>query len=168
MKIRPIKLIIIIFLVILLILFLSSYIQFRISKIDNIFYDEFKENTETLTAEDSFYMHELTPFTWDRLYIIRPYTTKKEMQEIVGIKWTTAHTYIGYLWDKTYFGNNPLDDDIFHKLVFVNKGQVILDITIMRDLADFTYIDNMLITNEDVLQVDKTDKRNPKIKRIDK
>lgn len=61
-----------------------------------------------------------------------------------------------------------MDDDIFHKLVFVNKGQVILDITIMRDLADFTYIDNMLITNEDVLQVDKTDKRNPKIKRIDK
>ncbi len=62
MKNRPIKLTIITLLVILLVLFASSYIQFRISKIDNIFYDEFKENTETLTAEDSFYMHELTPF----------------------------------------------------------------------------------------------------------
>ncbi len=90
------------------------------------------------------------------------------MQEIVGIKWTTTDTYFGYLWEKTYFGNNPLDDDIFHKLVFVNKGQIILDITIKRDLADFTYIDNMLITNEDALQLDKTDKRNPKIKRIDR
>lgn len=169
MKSNRNKIVLVIVLGILLIFFLKSFIQFRINRIDNIYYTEFKNNlTCTMEASESFYMHELTPFTWEKMYIMKPYTSKKEMNEIVGIKWTTYNTYLGYLWEgKTYLGNNPLDDDIFHKLVFVNKEKVILDITIMRNLADFTNIDNIVLINEDFFQIDKTNKKNPIIKRID-
>lgn len=141
------------------IFFLSSYINFKIIQIDNTYQDDFKAKLErTIQKESNFYMGELTSFEWDKMYIIRPYTSKTEMEEIVGIKWTTYNTYLGYLFEKTYFGEHPLDDDIFHKLVFVKDNKVILDITICRSRADFTYIDE-IIYYDDYLIIELKDNR---------
>lgn len=134
---------------VIIILFLSSYIKFKIIKIDNTYYDDFKGKLEmTMQKKSNFYMWELTSFEWDKMYIIKPYTSKTEMEEIVGIKWTTYNTYLGYLFEKTYFGEYPIDDDIFHKLVFVKDNKIILDITINRAMADFTNIDEIIYYND--------------------
>jgi len=120
-------------------LILGSYINFRLLRIDNLHHDEFKEKlTATVQQETPFYLKDLTPFEWEKAFIIQPYTSKTEMQEIVGKKWTTYKTYPGYLFEKTFFGEYPLDDDLFHKLVFVQGEKIVLDVTIRRSTADFT------------------------------
>jgi hypothetical protein len=102
-------------------------------------------------------MKNITPFEWERMYIIRPYTSRTEMQKIVGTKWTTADTYIGYLiFDKTWLGEHPLDDDIFHKLVFVKDNKVVLDVTLNRGDADFTQISSPVINGNALFIIDKT------------
>ncbi|WP_133158821.1 hypothetical protein [Clostridium thermosuccinogenes] len=106
-------------------------------------------------------MKNITPFEWDRMYIIRPYTSRTEMHEKVGTKWTTADTYIGYLiFDKTWLGEHPLDDDIFQKLVFVKDNKVVLDVTLNRGDADFTQINSPVINDNVLFDIDKTDGRN--------
>jgi len=122
-------------------LILGSYINFRLLRIDNLYHDEFKEKlTAAVQEETSFCLKDLTPFEWEKVFIIHPYTTKTEMQEIVGKKWTTRKTYAGYLFEKTYFGEHPLDDDLFHKLIFVQGERIVLDVTIRRSTADFTRV----------------------------
>ena len=67
------------------------------------------------------------------------YTSRTERHKKVGTKWTTADTYIGYLiFDKTWLGEHPLDDDMFKKLVFVRKDNVslVLDVTLDRSDVD--------------------------------
>lgn len=145
-----------VFLLALLLLVLSSYINFRIIKVDNNYAGDFRNQLTVSVEAESFSMKDLTPFIWDKMYVIKPYTSKTEMQKILGIKWTTANTYLGYLLEKTYFGEYPLDDDRFHKLIFVKDDEVILDITIDRVEADFTKIDEPLYYEDDLLVVERT------------
>jgi len=107
MKIKSKTIIISVFLIIPLILFSSSYINFRSQKINNEHLESFKNNLmATIQQKSHFDMKNITPFEWDRMYIILPYTSRTEMQKIVGTKWTTADTYIGYLiFDKTWLGS---------------------------------------------------------------
>ncbi|EOD00360.1 hypothetical protein [Caldisalinibacter kiritimatiensis] len=140
-------------LVILIVLFttlLIDYFNFRLMKIDNKYYDEFKDRLYKVTQEKtSFNMKDVTPFQWDKMYIISPYTSKSEIQEIVGIKWTTSNTYLGYLlYQKTILGKYPLDDDIFHKLVFIKGEEVLLDITLNRMEIDFTKVKDVVFYNK--------------------
>jgi len=158
MKIKSKTIIIAVFLIIPLILFLSSYINFSSQKINNEHLESFKNELMTTVQQKlSFDMNNLTPFEWDRMYIIRPYASRTEMQKIVGTKWTTADTYIGYLtFDKTWFGEYPLDDDIFHKLIFVKGNKVVLDVTLDRSDVDFTQINSPVINGNALFIIDKT------------
>jgi len=162
MKIKSKIIIIAVFLIIPLILFLSSYMGFRSQKINNEHLESFKNKLMTTVQQKShFDMKNITPFEWDRMYIIRPYTSRTEMHEKVGTKWTTADTYIGYLiFDKTWLGEHPLDDDIFQKLVFVKDNKVVLDVTLNRGDADFTQINSPVINDNVLFDIDKTDGRN--------
>jgi len=158
MKIKSKTIIILVFLIIPLILFLSSYINFRSQKINNEHLESFKNNLMTTVQQKSYFdMKNITPFEWDRMYVILPYTSRTEMQKIVGTKWTTADTYIGYLiFDKTWLGERPLNDDIFHKLVFVKDNKVVLDVTLNRGNADFTQINSPVINSNALFIIDKT------------
>jgi hypothetical protein len=162
MKIKSKIIIIAVFLLIPLILFLSSYINFRSQKINNEYLESFKNKLMTTIQQESYFdMKNITPFEWDRMYVILPYTSRTEMQKIVGTKWTTADTYIGYLiFDKTWLGEHPLDDDIFHKLVFVKDNKVVLDVTLNRGDADFTQISSPVINDNALFDIDKIDGRN--------
>ncbi len=162
MKIKSKTIIISIFLIIPLILFSSSYMGFRSQKINNEHLESFKNNLmATIQQKSHFDMKNITPFEWDRMYIIRPYTSRTEMHEKVGTKWTTADTYIGYLiFDKTWLGEHPLDDDIFQKLVFVKDNKVVLDVTLNRGDVDFTQINSPVINDNVLFDIDKTDGRN--------
>lgn len=162
MKIKSKIIIIAVFLIIPLILFLSSYINFRSQKINNEYLESFKNKLMTTIQQKSYFdIKNITPFEWDRMYVILPYTSRTEMQKIVGTKWTTADTYIGYLiFDKTWLGEHPLDDDIFHKLVFVKDNKVVLDVTLNRGDADFTQISSPVINDNALFDIDKIDGRN--------
>lgn len=162
MKIKSKTIIISVFLIIPLILFSSSYISFRSQKINNEHLESFKNKLMTTIQQKSYFdMKNITPFEWDRMYIIRPYTSRTEMHEKVGTKWTTADTYIGYLiFDKTWLGEHPLDDDIFQKLVFVKDNKVVLDVTLDRSDVDFTQINSPVINDNVLFDIDKTDGRN--------
>ena len=158
MKTKSKTIIIAVFLIIPLILFLSSYMGFRSQKINNEYLESFKNNLmATIQQKSHFDMKNITPFEWDRMYIIRPYTSRTEMQKIVGTKWTTVDTYIGYLiFDKTWLGEHPLDDDIFQKLVFVKDNKVVLDVTLDRSDVDFTQINSPVINDSALFIIDKT------------
>jgi hypothetical protein len=158
MKIKSKTIIISVFLIIPLILFSLSYINFRSQKINNEHLESFKNKLMTTIQQESYFdMKNITPFEWDRMYVILPYTSRTEMQKIVGTKWTTADTYIGYLiFDKTWLGEHPLDDDIFHKLVFVKDNKVVLDVTLNRGDADFTQISSPVINGNALFIIDKT------------
>jgi len=111
----------------------------------------------TIQQKSYFDIKNITPFEWDRMYVILPYTSRTEMQKIVGTKWTTADTYIGYLiFDKTWLGEHPLDDDIFQKLVFVKDNKVVLDVTLDRSDVDFTQINSPVINDSALFIIDKT------------
>ena len=158
MKIKSKTIIISVFLIIPLILFSSSYINIRSKKINNEHLESFKNKLMTTIQQESYFdMKNITPFEWDRMYVILPYTSRTEMQKIVGAKWTTADTYVGYLiFDKTWLGEHPLDDDIFHKLVFVKDNKVVLDVTLNRGDADFTQISSPVINDSALFIIDKT------------
>ena len=162
MKIKKKTIMITAFLIIPLILFLLSYINYRSQRIYNEHLESFKSQLMTTVQQNSsFDMNNITPFEWDRMYVIRPYISRTEMQKVIGIKWTTADTYIGYLiCDKTWFGEHPLDDDIFHKLIFVKDNKVVLDITLDRNDVDFTQINSPVINDDSLFDIDKADERN--------
>ncbi len=160
------KIIISIILLVLFILLLPGYISFRVKKIENSYAEEF-ENKLTLTVRqnNSFNINDLTPFKWNKLYIIPPYTSRTEMQKMVGVKWTTVSTYLGYLlYDITGLGEYPLDDDLFYKLVFVKNKKVIADITLDRNTIDFTQVKDNITPEDSLFTIDKS-KQNPTVKK---
>lgn len=134
-----------------------DYISYRIQKIENAHRESFYYNlVASVEADEDFDMAEITPFDWDRMYIIRPYTSQKEMQKTIGLRWTTAHSYLGYLIERKT-GEYQLSDDMFYKLVFVKDDRVVLDITLMRKEADFTPNRELILRERARFTVDKTD-----------
>lgn len=154
-------------LVVLVILagFMFSYINFRMIRINNAHHDNFKVKLiNVIETENDFYMQDVTPFKWDTMYLIRPYSTVTKMHSKVGLKWTTRNSYLGYLWDKMIWAEHHLDDDRFHKLIFVEGNKVILDITLDRASIDFMLIDEIIYYGEDYFIIDKTNGGRAKIK----
>ncbi|MBO2942663.1 hypothetical protein JJQ72_01520 [Paenibacillus sp. F411] len=89
---------------------------------------------------DTFNMSELVALEWDTLYVFPPYTSKQQMEELVGTSWTTS-SYLGYyVVDKSSLGQHPLDDESFNNLVLVQKGNVVLDRTFTRREVDLTHL----------------------------
>lgn len=129
-------------------------------RIQNEYYNDFKDRLYKTTKEKSeFNMEEITSFEWDKMYIILPYTSKPEMEEKVGIQWTTSKTYFGYLYEKTILGKHPLDDDGIHKLVLTKEEKVVLDITLNRMEIDFTQVQEVILFNDSQFIIKKEGNR---------
>lgn len=145
-----------------IILIMTSYIHYKMIQIDNSYVNEFREKLElAVKQENSFRLNDVTPFEWDRVIMIRPYTSKKEMEQMVGKKWTTHQTYLGYLFEKSYFGKYPIEDDAFHKLLFIKGDEVVLDATLMKSEADFTQINSPIDRKSDRIIVTKGEYQYP-------
>lgn len=124
----------------LLAIFLLSYVNFRVIRVENIHAGSFSQALhEAVQQGENFVMRSITPFEWDKMYIFRPYTSRDEMEQLVALKWTTRNTYLGYLLEKYLLGDYALDDDSIQGIVFVKDGKVVLECTVMRNTADFTY-----------------------------
>lgn len=158
-----------IILLIPVLIFAKSYLQYRDIRIQNLHAREFREALAlVIKNNDAFDMREVTAFEWDEFYIIHPYTPRNQMQNIVGARWTTAESYLGFLVEKTVFGEHPLDDDIIQELVFLKDGKVVCDTTFMRYDGDFVMVRCGAVTPEDALfTVDKSDENHPVLVKVE-
>ncbi|MWV43291.1 hypothetical protein GRF59_06565 [Paenibacillus sp. HJL G12] len=130
-----------ILLIILLIPFGISYFSYQSQQISNEGAEAFSQRLQAaLSDHKPFKMSDLTPVDWDKIVVFHPYATKSEMEKTTGITWTTRTSYVGYLLERTFLGEYPLDDDSLNKLVFMKEGSVVLDVTLNRSTADFTAI----------------------------
>lgn len=127
-------------LIVLIVMILYSFISYIMIKVPNHEATAFEQRLYTAVHyNEPFDMKDITTFQWDQMKVFGPYTTRSEMEEVVGRKWTTR-SYFGYLLDRTALGDHPLSDDSYHKLVFTHKGKVVLDVTLNRWKADFTQV----------------------------
>lgn len=108
-------------------------------------------------------MINITAFKWDKMYVFPPYTTRAQMHTKIGIEWTTADTYIGYLIQKTSIGDYPLDDDSVHKLVFIKDNKVICDCTLLREYGDFTFAKDIVDSDNAIFLISISENKIPKI-----
>lgn len=126
-------------LIILLIPFVMSYLSFQSRQIGNQGAKEFTTRLELAIAQGTaFKLSDITPFDWDTVYVFKPYATRSDMERVTATSWTTSHSYVGYLLDRTFLGEYPLDEDSLNKLVFMKDGKVVFDVTLNRASADFT------------------------------
>ena len=119
----------------------SSYAHYNSIKVNNKYAEGFRRDLiDAVNQEKPFELKELTKFEWDSMIVFHPYTSRDVMEKTVGREWTT-YTYLGYLLiQKTFLGDYPLDDDRFHKIVFLKDERVVLDLTLDRGEVDFTQI----------------------------
>ncbi|MFP4978538.1 hypothetical protein ACE6ED_24225 [Paenibacillus sp. CN-4] len=82
-------------------------------------------------------MRDITPFEWDHLYVFQPYTTRGQMEQKVGRRWTTSRSFAAYVAERLRLGNDPLKDATQQKLVFVKQGIVVAEVTLDRTESDF-------------------------------
>ncbi len=130
-----------ILLIILLIPVGISYSSYQSQQISNTGAEAFANNLKAaVSGNKPFEISDLTPVDWDTIYVFHPYATKSEMEKTTGSTWTTRSSYVGYLLERTFLGEYPLDDDSLNKLVFMKDGCVVMDVTLNRSLADFTAI----------------------------
>lgn len=151
--------ILIIFVVLLVLPLLIGYMHYRSSKVEQAGLDEFVGNlNKAVQHYESFRMTDVAAFEWDRMFMFPPYTTRDEMEQIAGSKWTTSASFLGYLFQRSDLGKYPLDDDSLHKLVFVNDGRIVLDVTLDRSI-DFTSIGRITERYASVFAVEKVSNR---------
>lgn len=129
----------------LIILWVYSYYSYAKVSITNEFADDFHhELIRVVNQYEEFDMAKITPFDWDMMVVFYPYTSRDEMEKVVGRKWTT-HSYLGYhLIQKTLLGKYPLDDDPFNKVVFIKGEKIVLDVTLNRKQVDFTRLKQII------------------------
>jgi len=72
---------------------------------------------------------DLTPFSWDELYIFKPYTPLSDIEESLGFVWKEAN--------KTFINQ----EDGFNLLVFIEKKDVIHYTKWPRSKGDFSKIE---------------------------
>jgi|GEM_PF-823211 len=145
----------------------SSYIEFRVSRIANEHQSEFHNRLlQIIKEEKTFKMKDITPFKWDKMYIFPPYMSKSEMEKEIGKTWTTNKTYLSYLLEReTILGE--LNDDLYHKLVFLNGDTIVLDITLDRSQVDFTHNKKLVLESETVFTVELLEDRYKIVKAIE-
>lgn len=122
-----------------------TYVSYNKIKINNAPAEHFSRELIRAVGEQSVLdMREMTLFEWDKLIVFYPYTSKDEIERIVGREWTT-YSYAGYwLVQKSVLGKYPLDDDVWNRLVFMNDGQVVLDVTFNRRDVDVTKLEQVI------------------------
>ncbi|MHA0858386.1 hypothetical protein [Paenibacillus sp. CMAA1364] len=100
-------------------------------------------------------MDESTSFEWEKVFVFEAYLSREYMENVVGLKWTNANSYLGYLLQDDF----PLLDESLHKLVFVNNDKVILDITLDRYNIDFLPIKELIKTERIILIAEKNNNK---------
>lgn len=125
----------------LFILCIYSYLYYMNIKVSNIYANDFRHDLlQAKSQEKTFDMKDITQFEWDKMIVFYPYTSREEMEKVIGREWT-GYSYFGYLFiQKTILGEYPLDDDSLNKLVFMKGEKVVLDITFQRGELDLTQI----------------------------
>lgn len=162
---KKIKYLLLIIMVGLLLLLIYSYYSYSKIKVTNRFADSFSQDLIRVTSQnEEFDMTQLTEFEWDKMYVFYPYISREEMERRIGREWTT-YSYIGYyVFQKTFLGDHPLDDDSVNKIVFTKGNKVALDVTFYRDQVDFTQLkpiiereDTKFLVQDSVLKQMETD-----------
>lgn len=124
---------------ILIIVPFSSYINYKLIKIEivgqNEFYNKLIEKAE---QKKSLEMGKITSFDWDLMYVFPPYTSKKYMEDEIGIKWTTQATYFRYLYERK-IAMKYLDgfDELGQTLVFINDNHI--ELVVRVDLRELDF-----------------------------
>lgn len=133
---------------ILLVLLLSSYLDYRALRIDNkyevVVYDNLLAIAE---ADTTFDLNNVTPFEWDTMHVYPPYTPKELMVEEQGMNWTREPFFYRYLFQKALKMDGTLLHDGYHTLVFTYDNKVILDLTLNRSDLDFTQVRQVIESN---------------------
>jgi hypothetical protein len=71
-------------------------------------------------------MDQLTDFTWDRLHIFAPYTTREQVERELGVAWAG------------YDASGIERHDNFTLLVFISGGDVVRSLAIQMADGDFS------------------------------
>ncbi|TLS50713.1 hypothetical protein FE782_18600 [Paenibacillus antri] len=125
-----------------------SLLHYGFTRVDDAYESPFRRSlAEAASGGDVLDMATVAPFDWDRMYMFPPYTTRDQMEDTVGTKWTPPVGYVGYLIHRSEFGRHVLNDDSVHKLVFVHGDDVVLDITLDRTV-DFASSRGMVLRDE--------------------
>ncbi|KGE16805.1 hypothetical protein [Paenibacillus wynnii] len=143
------KLFLLIIVVLLLIPVIYSYYSYTGIKVNNKYADEFDHDLiNVVNQKNEFDMKEVTKFEWDTMIVFGPYTSRDEMESVIGREWTT-YTYFGYLLFKIpLLGDYPLDDDPLNKIVFMKDDQIVVDVTFNRYKVDLTEINEITYYEE--------------------
>ena len=149
MKNRKRYIILLLLAVILLVPLLYSYLQYLNFATSHKFEKELnKDLTSVISQKKTFDMKDVTHFEWDKMIVFHPYTARSQMERIVGGIWTN-YSYLEYLlFQKTYLGKFPLDNDSFNKMIFMKGDKVIVDITFNRAEVDLTHITSTVFPEE--------------------
>ncbi len=124
--------------IIYLLFSLFQYMSFMFIRIDNSHADEVSNRLqEQVNNQQSFIASEVTPFTWDKVYIFSPYTTRNMMEEVVGSKWAASRSYLGWQIEKR---TDPLPDDGIITFIFVKEDQVVCDLRWTREDGDLLFL----------------------------
>ncbi|SDT42792.1 hypothetical protein SAMN05444162_4248 [Paenibacillaceae bacterium GAS479] len=105
---------------------------------------------------------ELTPFQWDRMVVMGPYTSRDMMEELKGVQWTTARTYFGYRMEKKFLLGCEMCNESVNKLVFLKGDRVTADVTLDRWHLDFTGIKAVIREQDPVFA--KLSAKEPQVK----
>jgi hypothetical protein len=143
---------------------LYSYLNYLDIKVSRKYENDFRQELKrVISQETSFEMKEVTNFDWDQMFIFGPYTSRDDMQRVIGQEWT-YYSYIGYwLIQKSFLGKYPLDDDSYNSVVFMKGDKIVLDLTFSRSDADFTHIQGPILKDKSQLFI-----QNNQIKQTDK
>ncbi|MEW8955449.1 hypothetical protein [Clostridium sp.] len=99
----------------------SSY---RAMKVRNIDTTMVEENLKSISDKDKeIEISNFTDFQWDSAYVFPSYYPSEKIYEKVGVKWTEAKTFIGYLFSKST-ENNTLSEDQY--IMIFKKGDKII------------------------------------------
>lgn len=121
-------------------IFLASYIYYSQIRVEPVLAEQLvKRLTAAVLHNDSFHMADVTPFDWDVMYMFPPYTSRKKMEQEVGVPWTEKTSYWQFFLERTNTVETPMLFENVHKLVFVENGKVVCAVTLERAI-DFTHI----------------------------
>lgn len=156
LKMSKRKMIFLIIVALALVPFVYSYYNYSKIKVENNHAEQFSRDLiDVVDRKQDFNMKDVTRFNWDRMIVFSPYTSRDEMVKVIGEEWTTS-SYLGYLlFERTFLGDYPLDDDSFNKIVFLDRDQIVLDVTFNRREVDLTEIEKQILDEDAIFTVDQ-------------
>ena len=138
-----IKLIIIMLLVIPVILLSGLYIDYNRYNIDHVYSTEIDKYLDDLfNQEGTILMNHYLDIECDGFYIIRPYISRHEKHELVGVKWYSYQSFSDYLFGELLFNGENLAEDK-QELVFINNQEVAGIALLNRKNGDFVNLTNV-------------------------